>query len=134
VEDLSGSTDKEALVRRRLRGDGAAPGGLVCALSTPENCTSYDVHRNAKTHALDLRRGPRKCLHDYAYFLDRRFGLAQVRLQTWFPFDAHVVLNGREWLARDLESRGIGSQRRGNRLTGIEGFEPAPPAGARPAR
>src|SRR5262245_23136174 len=37
VEYLAGYTDKEALVQRRLQGDGAAPGGLVCALSTPEN-------------------------------------------------------------------------------------------------
>src|SRR5262245_20451847 len=71
VEYLAGYTDKEALVRRRLEADGAAPGGLVCAFSTLENCTSYDVRRDAKTHSLELRRGPRKCLHDYAYFLDR---------------------------------------------------------------
>lgn len=125
VEYLAGYTDKEALVQRRLGSDGAAPGGLICAFSTLENCTSYDVHRDAKTHALELRRGPRKCLHYYAYFLDRRFGLAQVRLQTWFPFNAHVVLNGREWLARDLERRRIGYLRRDNCFTWIEDFERA---------
>jgi hypothetical protein len=125
VEYLAGYTDKEALVQRRLHSDGAAPGGLVCAISTLENCTSYDVYRNAKTHTLELRRGPRKCLHYYAYFLDRRFGLAQVRLQTWFPFNTHVVLNGREWLARDLQRRGIGYLRRDNCFTWIEDFERA---------
>jgi hypothetical protein len=83
------------------------------------------LRRDAKTHALELRRGPRKCLHYYTYFLDRRFGLAQVRLQTWFPFNTHVILNGREWLARDLESRGIGFQRRDNCFTWIEDFERA---------
>jgi hypothetical protein len=122
VEYLTGYTDKEALVRRRLEADGAAPGGLICTLSTLENCTSYDVRRDAKTHSLELRRGPRKCLHYYAYFLDRRFGLAQVRLQTWFPFSAHVVLNGREWLAHDLDRLGIGYQRRDNCFTWIEDF------------
>ena len=125
VEYLAGYTDKEALVQRRLQSDGAAPGGLVCAFSTLENCTSYDVYRNPKTHTLELRRGPRKCLHYYAYFLDRRFGLAQVRLQTWFPFNTHVVLNGREWLARDLDQRGIGYQRRDNCFTWIEDFAQA---------
>jgi hypothetical protein len=122
VEYLAGYTDKEALVQRRLRDDGAAPGGLVCAFSTLENCTSYDVYRNPKAHTIELRRRPRECLHYYVYFQDRRFGLAQVRLQTWFPFDARVVLNGREWLARDLDRRGIGYQRRDNCFTWIEDF------------
>src|SRR5262245_11701870 len=122
VEYLAGYTDKEALVRRRLESDGAAPGGLVCAFSTPENCTSYDVYRDPKAHTIELRRRPRQCRHSYVYSLDRRFGLAQVRLQTWFPFDAHVVLNGREWLARDLERCGIGYRRRDNCFTGIEDF------------
>ena len=70
VEYLAGYTDKEALVQQRLRRDGAAAGGLVCAFSTLENCTSYDVYRNPKTHLIDLRRRPRKCLHYYFYFVD----------------------------------------------------------------
>ena len=37
-----------------------------------------------------------------------------MRLETWFPFDVHVVLNGREWLARQLDRLGIGYVRRDN--------------------
>jgi hypothetical protein len=122
VEYLPGYTDKEALVQQRLRRDGVAPGGLVCALSTLENCTSYDVRRNAKAQTIELRRGPRKCLHYYFYFDDDRFGLTQVRLQTWFPFPTHVVLNGREWLARQLDEAGLGYQRRDNCFTWVEDF------------
>jgi hypothetical protein len=122
VEYLPGYTNKEALVQERLRRDGATPGGLVCALSTLENCTSYDIRRNDKTHMIDLRRRPRKCLHYYFYFVDDRFGLAQVRLRTWFPFNTHVVLNGREWLARQLDVKGIGYQRRDNCFTWLEDF------------
>ena len=117
VEYLAGYTDKEALVQERLRQAGVTTGGLVCAFSTLENCTSYDVYRNSKTHLIDLRRRPRKCLHYYFYFVDDRFGLSQVRLQTWFPFNTHVVLNGREWLARQLDRKGIGYQRRDNCFT-----------------
>jgi hypothetical protein len=122
VEYLAGYTNKEALVQDRMRRDGASPGGLVCAFSTLENCTSYDVFKNPKTHTIDLRRRPRKCLHYYFYFLDDRFGLAQVRLQTWFPFNTNVVLNGREWLARQLDKKGIGYQRRDNCFTWVEDF------------
>ena len=112
VEYLPGYANKEALVQQRLLRDGVAPGGLVCAFSTLENCTSYDIYRDSRTHHISLRRRPRKCLHYYVYRDDRRFGLCQVRLQTWFPFNTHVVLNGRAWLARQLDGRGIGYQRR----------------------
>ena len=119
VEYLAGYTEKETLVQERLHRDGAATNGLVRAFSTLENCSSYDVFHNPKTHLLDLRRGPRKCLHYYFYFVDHRFGLAQVRLQTWFPFNTNVVLNGREWLARQLDKKGIGYQRRDNCFTWV---------------
>jgi hypothetical protein len=122
VEYLQGYTNKEALVQQRKLRDGATPGGLVCAFSTLENCTSYDIFKNPKTHKIDLRRRPRKCLHYYFYFDDERFGLAQVRLQTWFPFHVNVVLNGREWLARQLDKTGIGYQRRDNCFTWVEDF------------
>jgi hypothetical protein len=122
VEYLPGYTNKEDLVQQRLRRDGAAPGGLVAAFSTLENCTSYDIRRDPKTATIALRRRPRKCLHYYFYFDDARFGLAQVRLQTWFPFPTNVVLNGREWLARQLDEAGIGYQRRDNCFTWVEDF------------
>jgi hypothetical protein len=125
VEYLQGYTNKEALVQQRRLSNGVAPGGLVCAFSTLENCTSYDVFKNSKTHRIDLRRRPRKCLHYYFYLVDDRFGLAQVRLQTWFPFPTHVVLNGREWLAGQLDKEGIAYQRRDNCFTWVEDFRRA---------
>jgi hypothetical protein len=122
VEYLAGYTDKEALVRQRRFRDGAARGGLIGAYNTLENCTSYDIFRNPKTHQLELRRRPRKCLHYYFYFDDDRFGLTQVRLQSWFPFNTNVVLNGREWLARQFDQSGLGYQRRDNCFTWVEDF------------
>jgi hypothetical protein len=109
-------------VQRRPLNDGAAPGGLVCAFSTLETCTSSDVYRDPRAHTIEWRRRPRKGLHYSVDSLDRRFGSARVRLQTWFPFDARAVLNGREGLARDLQRRGIGYRRRDNRFTWIEDF------------
>jgi hypothetical protein len=122
VEYLAGYTNKEALVQQRRLRDGVAPNGLICAFSTLENCTSYDIYRNPKTHQIDLRRRPRKCLHFYFYCEDERFGLAQIRLQTWYPFHTNVVLNGRAWLAKQLDKEGIGYQRRDNGFTWVEDF------------
>jgi hypothetical protein len=53
-------------------------------------------------------------LHYYHYFQDPEVGLVYVRLQTWFPFNVHIGMNGREWLARGMDREGIGYQRREN--------------------
>jgi hypothetical protein len=117
VEYLASFTNKEALVQERRQRDGVAPSGLICAFSTLENCSSYDMYRDAKSHEIALRKRPRKCLHYYFYFEDDRFGLAQFRLQTWFPFSVNVVLNGRVWLAKQLDRAGIGYVRKDNCFT-----------------
>ena len=46
----------------------------------------------------------RKCLFLYYYFMGRDFGLIHVKLQTWFPLQIQVYVNGHEWLARKLKS------------------------------
>jgi hypothetical protein len=53
----------------------------------------------------DLAR--RKCLHYYVYLLDSMFGLVHVRMQSWFPFNVPIVINGREWLARQMDAAGL---------------------------
>jgi len=42
-----------------------------------------------------------------------------VRLQTWFPFTVHIVINGREWLSRELCRKGIDFERRENCFTDL---------------
>ena len=39
--------------------------------------------------------------------MDPDLGLIHVRVQTWFPLQIQVYLNGHEWLARKLTARGI---------------------------
>jgi hypothetical protein len=53
-----------------------------------------------------LKRRLRKCLHLYEYFSHPQFGFMSARLQTWFPFNVQICLNGREWLATQLRRRG----------------------------
>lgn len=93
--------------------------GLVCVLSAVEPCSSFDVVGNRETHRLEIRRRRRKCLYLYYYFLDRSLGLIHVRLQTWFPFEIQVYMNGREILAKQLTRRGIGFGRYANAFTAI---------------
>lgn len=88
--------------------------GLVAVLSCVEPCWSYTVRRNRDEKKLELCYGPMKCLHYYHYYLSPRFGLMHTRLQTWFPFAMHVCLNGREWLARQMDRAGIGYVKKDN--------------------
>jgi len=106
----SSRDDKEDLARGILRARPTEE-GLICLLSCVEPCMTYQLYRNRETKHLELRRRSGKCLHYYTYLQHRTFGVMHVRLQTWFPFTAQVCINGREWLARDLEDRGIDFQR-----------------------
>lgn len=93
--------------------------GLVCVLTAVEPCFSYSV-RGRRGGWLELRRERRQCLFLYFYYVDREFGLMHVRLQSWFPFDVQVCLNGREWLARKMDRAGLGYRREENCFTWLE--------------
>jgi hypothetical protein len=41
-----------------------------------------------------------------------RFGFMHLRLQTWFPFQVSVCINGRHWLGKQLDEAGIGFQKK----------------------
>jgi hypothetical protein len=120
----SSGTDKEAIARRMLK-DKPVEQGLIGVLSAVENCRSYEIYKNAETKHLELRNVPRKCLHYYFYFNHARFGFMHARLQTWFPFDLRICLNGREWLCRDLDRLEIGYKRRENCLVQVESVKRA---------
>lgn len=93
--------------------------GRVALLSCVEPCGVYRYFKNDAGH-FQLRKQTGKCLHYYHYFQHPRFGLCHVRLQTWFPFTVHVVLNGRDWLCRQLDEAGLAYQRQDNLLVAVD--------------
>lgn len=93
--------------------------GRICVLKATEPCRSFHVRRDRETKTIALEHRPRKCQHLYHYFLDARFGLMHVRLQTWFPFGIQICLNGREWLARQLDAAGIDYDRQENGISRV---------------
>lgn len=99
--------------------------GLICILTSLDPCWSYDIRKNREAKRLELVRRYRKCLHLYHYLIHPRFGFMHVRVQTWLPFNIRVWINGREWLARDLDRRNLGYCRRGNTFTWIEDVDTA---------
>ncbi len=115
----SAQTSKEGVARGIAARDSITE-GLVCVLTCVEPCTSFEIHRNAKTKRLELQPRLRKCLHHYHYRLHPKFGLMHARIQTWFPFAMQIWLNGREWLARTLDSAGIGYRKQENCFVWVE--------------
>jgi hypothetical protein len=101
----SSATDKEALARRLFE-QHPVDTGLVCVLTVVEPCRSFEYHRSADRTLRGLKLRTRKCLHLYKYFLHPQFGWINARIQTWFPFNVQICLNGREWLARQLQVEG----------------------------
>ena len=122
VKYLPGFTDKEELVQEIRQKEGVAENGLVAVLSTLEMGMSYNMFRRRDNDFAVLKRAPRKCKHYYFYWDDGRFGLTQVRLSSWFPFNVNIVLNGREWLAQQMDAKGIEYLRRDNCFVHISDF------------
>ena len=120
----SAKTSKEGVARGIAARDGITE-GLVCVLTCVEPCTSFEIHRNAKTKHLELQPRLRKCLHHYHYRLHPKFGLMHARIQTWFPFTMQIWVNGREWLARTLDRAGIGYRKQENCFVWVEDVQRA---------
>lgn len=99
--------------------------GLICLLSTTEFCSTLQVIKNTNTGKLELRNVDRKCIYMYFYILDSEFGFMHVKLQTWFPFMIQVYVNGREYLAKQLDKHSIEYNRYDNSFTYISDIETA---------
>jgi hypothetical protein len=109
----STNTSKESVALELAKRDQVQK-GLIGVLSCVENCRTYTVGGNPKTKRLELQLKWGKCLHYYFYFLHPVFGLMHLRLQSWFPFLVNVCLNGREWLARQMDKAGLAYEQRDN--------------------
>jgi hypothetical protein len=120
IEYLHNSDLKKEDWARKLAKRDDIQQGLIGVLKAVECCWSYEVGPNRAKKKLELRGKPSKCLHYYHYFMDPEVGLVYVRLQTWFPFTVHVGMNGREWLARQMDRVGLSYRRRDNCFAWIE--------------
>lgn len=99
--------------------------GLRAILSAVEPCRTFFVRKNPATGHIELQNRPGKCLHYYHYWLDPTLGPCHVRLQTWFPFNTFVCVNGRDMLAGELTRRGIPFRQRDNCFTWVQDLERA---------
>lgn len=115
----SGQIDKAEVAEKIALRDGIR-GGLIVVLSCLEPCIAYSVVGNKETKKIELVLRPRKCLFLYHYWIDKRFGFMNARIQSWFPFNVQVCINGREWLSREMDRSGISYERSENCFTWIQ--------------
>ena len=109
----SSRTNKEQIAlevkeQRRVRS------GLVAVFSCVEPCRTWFARGNRATKKLELKLHWGKCVHLYFYLIHQQVGWLSVRLQTWFPFLMQVCINGREWLARQMDAAGVKYRREDN--------------------
>ena len=97
--------------------------GLAAVLQCVEPCWTFDT--KSIDGQLTICGEPGKCSALYHYLQHPRFGWMYIRLQTWFPFEVQIGLNGREWLARRMEQEGMKYQRSGNKFLWVEDWQQA---------
>src|SRR6266851_3817667 len=120
----SAATSKEE-VARKIAQERGVTAGPVCLLRCVEPFRGFDIQRHPQTKRLVLVSRYRKCLHYYWYMIHPECGFLNVRLRTWFPFDVQICLNGREWLARQLDRAGLGYERHDNCFAAVADFAQA---------
>ncbi len=117
----SSAISKEQQARTIAERDGVQK-GTICCFSCVEPCQSFEVYRNRQTRHIELQPRLRKCLFLYRYVIHPRLGFMHARIQTWFPFNVQVCLNGREWLARQMDQAGLDYLRRDNCFPWLQDF------------
>lgn len=111
----SAAVDKDELARRMAEEKGIRS-GLVCALSTLEPSPTFE-HRGTR---IIRRTRPSHVL--YQYQIHPQVGWMYARIQTWFPFHIQVGVNGREWLAQQMDREALPYRRQGNCFVWIEDY------------
>jgi hypothetical protein len=88
--------------------------GLIAVLGALEPCLAITVRGSRERRWLQPVLEQRKCLHLYHYYEHPVVGRCHVRLQSWYPFSVDVCLNGRLWLAKQMDAAGLAYRRADN--------------------
>lgn len=109
----STQTSKEDFIEDIVRRERVRQ-GLIAVLGAVEPCLAMTVRGTRDRRWLTPVLEQRKCLHLYHYYEHPVVGRCHVRLQTWYPFSVDVCLNGRLWLAKQMDAEGLAYRRADN--------------------
>ena len=90
--------------------------GLICAFSTMEMSPTFEYEKSRIGYRL------RPCPVLYSYQKHPQLGFMHARIQSWFPFHIQVGINGREWLAQQMNVEKLRYRQHQNTFTFIEDF------------
>lgn len=99
--------------------------GLISALSVVELCNTMTVVPNKNTQQLEVTSKSTKCKHYYFYFNDEEFGWMYLKIQTWFPYNVQIYINGREYCSKLFDKNNIKYEMYNNSFSYIEDFDKA---------
>ena len=105
---------------RRIAADDKVRDGLIGVFAVVEPCMATTIRLERESGLLTPALRFHKCLHFYHYFQDPTFGCCHVRVQSWMPYSIEIWINGREWLARQMDVAGLGYLQRGNCFTHLQ--------------
>lgn len=97
--------------------------GLIGVWSAVESCYSFKARYDEQAGFPQIGSYATKCKHLYFYFDHPVYGFMSVRLQTWFPYSIQIALNGREWLRRSLDRKGVDYIVHGNKFLYLSDYE-----------
>jgi hypothetical protein len=115
---------KEEMAHDQQR-SGQIESGLIGVWSCLEAGSSYRARYCEKSGYPQLRNYQTRCKHLYFYFDHEDYGFMNIRLQTWFPYNIQICLNGREWLRRSLERIDLDFLAQANKFLHISDYEQA---------
>ncbi len=125
VRYLASAALSKEKIARGIAAQDSITDGLVCVLTCVEPCRTFEIYRGRDTKQLQLQPRVRKCLFLYHYAVHPVFGFLNARIQTWFPFSIQICVNGREWLAHQMDALGVGYLRQDNCFPWIEDWPTA---------
>jgi hypothetical protein len=120
IRYLNSAQHRKEDIAREIAARDRVRDGLICVLRSVDPCMSFQINGNRQTRKLEIHYRQRKCIHLYHYQIHPVFGFMHTRIQTWFPFRIYVCLNGREWLARQMDQGKLHYVRRDNTFTWLE--------------
>ena len=120
----SGKIDKNEIVTTELEKNPNKT-GLITALTAIETCNTMTVKPNKETQKLEVTSRSTKCKHYYFYYNDDEFGLMYLKIQTWFPYNVQIYINGREYLSNLSEKNNTKYEMYNNSFSYIEDFTKA---------
>ena len=115
----SPSTDKLEIAKSIYQKDPSKE-GLSCILSCVEPCYAITVRKNPNNGELERKYEYRKCTQYYFYYNDKDFGIMFVKIQSWLPYTVKIYINGKEYLKRQLQKKGIRYNSYNNSITYVE--------------